>query len=113
MDPSTSQARQVCQKLAELTKLTELERNVWAEVEFGQPAEIINVHFQWARDPTRHIKTLELQQARLPRLPTLPVYSGDSVVPQEADWLNPDVDGTRVQVTLSDSFLFSTSMFTS
>ena len=46
MDPSTGQTRQVCQKLAELTKLTELERNVWAEVQFCQPAEIINVHFQ-------------------------------------------------------------------
>ena len=65
MDPSTGQTRQICQKLAELTKLTELERNVWAEVKFCQPAEIINVHFQWARDPTKHIKTSELQQAGL------------------------------------------------
>ena len=38
------------------------------------------------------------------KLANIPVYSGDSVVPQEADWLHPDVDSTQVQVSLSDSF---------
>ena len=46
MDPGTGQARQVRQKLPELSQLTEPERDVWAEVEFCEPAEIINVHFQ-------------------------------------------------------------------
>ena len=46
VDPSTGQARQVCQELPELPKLTELKRDVWAKVEFCQPTEIINVHFQ-------------------------------------------------------------------
>ena len=41
------------------------------------------------------IKTFDFQQA------VLPVYSGHSVVPQEADRLHPDVDCTQILMKLS------------